>query len=84
MTICLLLRSSCGMAPFIPHSWLMVTLLWLLKLYLTGHNKRGNSHNGIQQPLLHTAAFLQTTIAQLFQCCRKGAYDPLQLLFDSG
>ncbi|CAE7472526.1 Dtx3l [Symbiodinium necroappetens] len=54
MTICLLLRSSCGMAPFIPHSWLMVTLLWLLKLYLTGHNKRGNSHNGIQQPLLHT------------------------------
>ena len=59
MTICLLLRSSCGMAPFIPHAWLLVTLLWLLKLYLAGHNKRGNSHNGIQQPLLHTAAFLQ-------------------------
>eukprot|EP00439_Symbiodinium_sp_Y106_P080790 s383_g19.t1 len=54
MTICLLLRSSCGMAPFIPHAWLLVTLLWLLKLYLAGHNKRGNSHNGIQQPLLHT------------------------------
>ncbi|CAE7481699.1 Dtx3l [Symbiodinium natans] len=54
MTICLLLRSSSGMSVFIPHAWLMVTALWLLKLYLASHNRRGNTHSGLQQPLLHT------------------------------
>ena len=61
VTICLLLRSSCGMAPYVPHSWLLVTLLWLLKIYLSYHNKRGNIHSGLQQPLLHTVpAVMQT------------------------